>query len=228
MDKHKLDKSIKNFFDERTIKPSDQIWDRLDAILEVTDVRTNQKPRYFWKGLAASFLVLLTMSMMFYWNSRSNPVSNIETVAEKRSSKNAATPNSILNQIASPVADSKPLKIIDNKVPIRSNIVEYGALITENVTVRAEKNEMAQIANKIPNSTIEHEPMNINSQILLTQVESRPAKNKTEESLKPDPSKLLSQVEAKTNKTYLQKMVKAIQSNAESIVANINNRNYSD
>ena len=67
MDKHKVDKSIKDFFDKRTIEPNSQIWDRLDAILEVTDDKVNQKSKYFWQGLAASIVFVLSMSLLIYY-----------------------------------------------------------------------------------------------------------------------------------------------------------------
>lgn len=229
MDKHKVDKSIKDFFDKRTIEPNSQIWDRLDAILEVTDDKVNQKSKYFWQGLAASIVFVLSMSLLIYYSNKSNEVPNNPVVVKENSVIQPHVASQNDNQVEISESDPAPLMLIKNKVASKgSHLKKLETLALENVEIVNKPNVAPQYETEalIVDATIE--PMDISSQMLLNQVESKPSKNKSDESMKPNPLKLLAQVEAKTNKTYLQKMVKTLQFNAENLVANFNNRNYTD
>ena len=229
MKPNKLDNQIREKLNAREIQPSAQAWDRLDAILEVTDDKVNQKSKYFWQGLAASIVFVLSMSLLIYYSNKSNEVPNNPVVVKENSVIQPHVASQNDNQVEISESDPSPLKLNKDKVASKgSHLKKLETLALENVEIVNKPNVAPQYETEalIVDATIE--PMDISSQMLLNQVESKPSKNKSDESMKPNPLKLLAQVEAKTNKTYLQKMVKTLQFNAENLVANFNNRNYTD
>ncbi len=60
MEPNKIEKEFKNKLAERTIQPSAQAWDRLDAMLAVTEDKKPRKKRT-WLYMAASFIVFFTI-----------------------------------------------------------------------------------------------------------------------------------------------------------------------
>ena len=64
MDNKTLDHKIKDFFEPRTINPSTQSWDRLDAMLSIAETQKKKKsPIYLM--VAASLAPILMISFWF-------------------------------------------------------------------------------------------------------------------------------------------------------------------
>ncbi len=69
MEPNKFEKHIKKQLQEREIQPSAKAWQRLAEKLE-TDAPESKKSNYIWYGIAASFIGLLMVSVL-YFNLRS-------------------------------------------------------------------------------------------------------------------------------------------------------------
>ncbi len=64
MQENNFDKKIKGQLERRTINPSANAWDKLDAQLDARETKTTKK--YWWLGIAASFLAgILVTSLVF-------------------------------------------------------------------------------------------------------------------------------------------------------------------
>ena len=59
MEPNKFDKSIKDKMEARTIEPSADAWEKLEAIMPMAD---KPKRKYVWLYIAASFVGLLLIS----------------------------------------------------------------------------------------------------------------------------------------------------------------------
>lgn len=74
MEPDKFEKYIKNKMGEREIPPSNEAWDKISSQLNSPKKASN--PNYFWVGIAASLLILVSLSL-FYFNS-SNEIEGVE------------------------------------------------------------------------------------------------------------------------------------------------------
>lgn len=65
---NKLEQNFRDKLSQREIQPSDQAWDRLDAMLSV--VEKKKKPKRTWMFIAASFLGFLLVGTIFFNQSK--------------------------------------------------------------------------------------------------------------------------------------------------------------
>ncbi|WP_299895414.1 hypothetical protein [uncultured Aquimarina sp.] len=140
----KFEDNIKDKLEQRTIQPSDAIWERLDQEL---DAKSGQKKvkKYWWMGLAASIVGVL-MTTTFFTNSSDSlkPSNNqlVEVTNEKNDSKqsedidvvnidalkeeeiivNKETTEAIEKEINTPITKKNKEERIQNKKSLRSTI----------------------------------------------------------------------------------------------------------
>ncbi|MGY3791295.1 hypothetical protein [Aquimarina sp. 433] len=140
----KFEDNIKDKLEQRTIQPSDAIWERLDQEL---DAKSGQKKvkKYWWMGLAASIVGVL-MTTTFFTNSSDSlkPSNNhmVEVTNEKNDSKqsedidvvnidalkeeeiiaNKEITEAIEKEINTPITKKNKEERIQNKKSLRSTI----------------------------------------------------------------------------------------------------------
>ena len=66
MEPDKFEKYIKSKMNEREISPSDEAWEKISG--QINSSKKHGRPTYFWIGMAASLLILVSFSL-FYLNS---------------------------------------------------------------------------------------------------------------------------------------------------------------
>ena len=95
MEPNKFDNQFKEKLSSREIKPSDAAWDRLDAMLSVSE---KPKRKFSWLYIAASVLVFFTVGTVFFNQKESgvlNPKNTIKIQNEITIKSNETAP--ILN-----------------------------------------------------------------------------------------------------------------------------------
>ncbi len=114
MEPIKLENQIKEKLNSRTIQPSAQAWDRLDAMLSVAEEKKT-RPRFGFFLIAASILVFVSSGIFFFTqnSSKINNQNNVVGTAAKKDST-TKTPNqkvqfSIKEQNQTVVAISQPI-----------------------------------------------------------------------------------------------------------------------
>jgi len=106
MEPNKLENDFRNKLSQREIQPSEKAWDRLDAMLSVTE---KKKPNRTWVYVAASFLGFLLIGSLFFNQSKTENIENSKTVVlENKETK----PNEIIK---------KPLEIKQEAVAFAKN-----------------------------------------------------------------------------------------------------------
>ena len=65
MERNKLENQIAEKLNSREIQPSAQAWDRLDAMLSVSEEKKTRRP-FGFLFIAASITVLLTVGLFFF------------------------------------------------------------------------------------------------------------------------------------------------------------------
>lgn len=101
MEPNKLENSFKEQLNKREIQPSEMSWDRLDAMLSVTE---NKKPKKrTWMYIAASFLGFMLIGSLFFNQSETEIKTNNTVVVQENIQSQSENTNQ--NQV-SPVSSS--------------------------------------------------------------------------------------------------------------------------
>jgi len=93
MEPNKLENDFRNKLNQREIQPSEKAWDRLDAMLSVTE---KKKPNRTWMYVAASFLGFLLLGTLFFKQSEVEiEKTNVITYEENKNTQKESSPEII-------------------------------------------------------------------------------------------------------------------------------------
>lgn len=137
MNTNKIDKNVKEKFENRTFKPSDSAWERLSVQL---DEQPKQKKFgwFFYIGAAASILLLVTLGIQLFSND-TEEITPIETV--KTNSIDTSTIDKKIDQLINEIPAQEALvKQNDTKIENHKNL--------EKVIVKQEKYPQKKNNNK--------------------------------------------------------------------------------
>lgn len=225
MEPNKLEQDIKKKLEQRTIQPSDMAWDRLDAMLSVTE---KKKPNRAWMYMAASFVALLLVGALFLRQ-------------EKENNGVIKTEDAVVTveQPTEPADTQKEVQsgIQDNEETVVTAIVNQKAVAT--TTHKREKSTVLKKAVIAPTTvvvdtdglviTVKKEPTIIQSTVeaknlmaAATQQEVVKGKSK----VKVDPNSLLSSVEGELTDSYRNKTFQGVVKNFNAVKTAVANRNY--
>lgn len=223
MEPNKLENKMREKLNQRTIQPSANAWDRLDAMLSVTE----QKPKrnYKWLSIAAVF-VGFTLIGIFILNKEksienvipSNPIvlenetEKVENLNEKEntiSSEENQKEVAIINQSKKKM-DEQPVAINPKKDFLLDNHSKTKEVIVENQSKEA--------INKY-----------VNAKSLLAEIETGekfeiPTLSKNP-SVKVDANALLSSAEKEVEETFRDKVIQSINKKYNSVKSTLANRN---
>lgn len=226
MAQHKIDNQIKEKLNAREIQPTDQAWDRLDAMLTVSEQKKSTKG-YGWFFVAASMLLFFGLGFFLFHendqpkNTDSNPV--VTTTNEENDAIKTNKTAIISTENIKPILVQNEA----NNPKLRRNPQSVETKVLIKVTNEIQENP----------STITHQPSPINNKYvmpenLLSEVQvnekeiSLDKKNSVKPKIKIDAAGLLSTVEKELDQNYkettLDKLTKKFQ-DAKSALAN---RNY--
>jgi len=114
MEPNKFEEHIKEQMQDRKIRPSADAWKRVSASLEASDEPRNRK--FLWYAVAASFVGLLIISVLFFQSNDNGLDDNIEIVNTNKEDGNNAQKD------LQPEKESqinKPLNIVETDVLAR-------------------------------------------------------------------------------------------------------------
>ncbi|MDR6966444.1 hypothetical protein J2X31_000437 [Flavobacterium arsenatis] len=238
--------NIENQFREklnnREIKPSENAWDRLDAMLTVADSnntveeKKKTKRSFGWMsrsfGIAASFLVFIMIATFFLSQTEElidvekSPIVN-ETIAIPSQEEVIKTENITPREKESTIATTENKSNNTKKSIINQN------LINQNQTVVNPQNEVA----------VHHQPTTDNRQLTTenSQLKSDYAnvdellaavkKNKTDKlfqdkaTVRVNSNDLLSQVDGELELSFRQKVIKSVSKNYQEVKVALSTRN---
>ncbi len=252
MEPNKIEQEFKNKLAERTIQPSAQAWDRLDAMLTVAEEKKPKRKKLVWLYAAASFLVFLTVGTFLLQQEKDTDGNIIvtddavvTTVTKPESEKQQAT------EIASPEAESK---MIENQVMNQKGVATVIQKSVSNVRNKFNSNMQPGDTNEAeevetPGTEVAVTPgadkkitkkakrgITIDPDELLASVENNDTKyfatvkskepKTTEPKLKVDANSLLSSVEGELNESFRSKVFQSAVENYNVLKTAVANRNY--
>ena len=237
MAQNKLEIQIKEKINSREIKPTEMAWDRLDAMLSVTEEKKSKKV-FNWMSIAAVFIGLfLTGFVLFQLNSNdiqvNNSVVNQDTNTNK-TENNSKIQNEIIqpNQEATSTNSSQiaEIKSSNNKKSIINQKTNQKQIIIENQF--SDNKEL--VANNSTNEEIKIEPnlkvipISVDVQKLLASVETTKKQKSTKSTLKVDAESMLAKAESGINPNYKETRFQKLKRNFEAVKTAVETRNIQE
>ena len=245
MAQNKLETQIKEKLNSREIQPSEMAWDRLDAMLSVSEEKkTKRFPFLTYKfiGIAASVLVFLSVGL-YYINQENTDIEVEESVVVKEEVK---TNTSEENSNTSKEINSVPVQKEEQVASITNNQPQT---INKKSSQSFNQNDQKTAVNPIINKNKEIEYLGngdvaqkdlprietkkqivvskskyVNVDDLLASVENE-SKNTKKPSVKVNANTLLSQVDGELEQSFRQKAINRISKNYQEVKVALANRN---
>ena len=220
---NRFEKQIKKQLEAREIIPTENAWNKLDAMLEKAE-KKEKKPTYLWWYVAASIVTFF--GVVFFTFNKNNKIENTNEVIVVKESKT----DSVINKIAVEPTKIENKTIKNSNLPVAEN-TKNNFVTTQKVTKKPQKNQpvlnnATMIANQERiNEAIQNEEVilkdvkpiekiSINSNALLAAVESNLKVEKT--TIKANSTE--------TN-TFREKMIKKLEKNYQKAKVAIVTRN---
>jgi len=245
MEPNKLEQDFKHKLEQRTIQPTEMAWDRLDAMLSVTEEKKN-KPSRTWMYMAASFLALLLVGVLFLnresQNTKDSITTNDNRVTEGKSEQRTSVGESFKPTVidsesikqeetiavtTTTVSNNKPAAFVNNKATV------VKAQATRNNIV-PDVNKEAVASNTIEDIKVKTAPakITVDAANLLASVESTAVTEQVaatgkpkKQSVKVDPNSLLTSVEGELNESFRGKVLQSVAKNYNIIKSSVASRN---
>jgi hypothetical protein len=239
MEPNNFEKDFREKLNQRKIEPSNQAWDRLDAMLTVAEEK-KPKRKNKWLYIAASIAGFLLLGTFFFNQKKTTETPKNEVVIEGNSQKGSEA-NSGLNEIDS----IKEKIIISEKEPNLSsgNSNNKVDVINQksNQTIKNETNEIAEssVINQKNQQTqsgsnqisVFEIPKNETTDQLLNAAEkSSVAENsaKPKAKIKINASDLLHQVDGELEVSFREKVITKVNKNYQTVKVALANRNQQE
>ena len=203
----------------REIKPSPQAWDRLDAMLTVSEQKKpNQKLN--WLMIAAGFVgILFATFVLFQMTNSLSQKRNIVTV-QKKQPKIAITNQ---DKVTNPVQIDEKEIIVQQNQPTKikaipkintQSIINQKTTVASNPSQNQNQNEVLQI---ISNSKTEGS-ISVKPESLLAEIQkTNPTEKTNAETVKINPNSLLSQVDGELNQEFRETRFQKLKRNFKSV-----------
>lgn len=248
MEPNKLETQIKEKLDSREIQPTEMAWDRLDAMLSVSEEKKTKRFPFFTSkfiGIAASVLVFLSVGL--YFINQENTDSDVQesvVVKEEIKTNTSEENNNEVKEINSiPVQSEEQVAVTKNNQPQTINKKSSKSFnqnnqnnqkTTVNPIIKTNK-EIEYLGNgdvaqkdlpriETRKEIVVSKPNNVNVDDLLASVENE-SKNTKKPSVKVNANTLLSQVDGELEQSFRQKAINRISRNYQEVKLALANRN---
>lgn len=232
MEPNKLENEFKDKLEQRTIQPSAMAWDRLDAMLSVTEEKKQPKKRY-WMYIAASFLGFLLIGALLLkmeGNTANGGDINTTTVVstdepaginETENTGEARDIEQTVNTIVQPVRTES---VAQHNTPVQTPKADKVVKSTpQNIREVKEVKIVQQEAVAVHEvqTTPEQE-----TEKLLAMSLADEGKASKKSKIKVDANSLLSSVEGELDNSFRSEMLQKVVKNYNTVKSSVANRNY--
>ena len=226
MAQHKIDNQIREKLNTREIQPTAQAWDRLDAMLTVSEEEKTKKING-WFFLAASIILFLGLGFfLFYENDKPKINDSIPVVTTFNEEKDSIK----TNKTAIISTENTKTILVQNEASFSRNeeenlnSVEKKELVNEEIILEGKITSNSQLPT--PNSQLPtSEKLLVEVQDIQNEIPSD-KKNKTNSKIKIDAASLLSTVEKELDENYRETTLDKLSRKFKDAKSAIVNRNY--
>lgn len=214
MESNNIENQIKQKLDSRTIQPSAQAWDRLDAMLSVAEEKQSKRS-YNWLYIAASILGFILVGTVF--------LSQTEELIDIPKNEIVIENNTIEN-LQQNQAKEKPAEI---KMPINKGVIVIPGTKKSNDVQKQQATPASNTAVAVKDVSPKENTVIEEKALAITPVlkkETKPENSK----IKVDASSLLSQVDGELELSFREKVIKKADKNFQSIKVALATRNKNE
>jgi len=228
MEPNNFEKDFREKLNNRTIEPSDKAWDRLDAMLSITENKKSKKKNK-WFYIAASFVGFLLVGT-FFFNQKEQTIKVPQSVVVEDDIKKDSVVKPVSNSVDSiktVIASSEQTSVPNSNNKQKSN-----------TTLKNESNQVAESSIIIKNNQ-EKQSIPIQNQIsknenvdqLLVNAEKavvaeNSAKQKSKVKINADD--LLNQVDGELELSFREKVISKVNKNYQTVKVALANRNQQE
>jgi hypothetical protein len=219
MAQHKIDNQIKSKLNAREIQPSAQAWDRLDAMLTVTQDKKSKKG-YGWFFVAASVVLFFGLGFFIFNQNEETEINNSTPVVT--TSK---------NEIDSIKTNKTAIISTENTKPILvQNEASFSKKEEKNLK-SVEKKELVNEKNILEGKITPNSQLSSSEKLLVeVQVNEKEIplnkKNNVKSKIKIDATSLLSTVEKELDENYKETTLDKLSRKFQDAKTALANRNY--
>ncbi len=236
MEPNNIENQIREQLNARQINPSENSWDRLDAMLTLAEEKKTKRS-FGWLYIAASIVLFFSIGL-FFFNSKEtitntatpvvvhqgSPVkqdansNNLINVQNANKSQNTISPQQSMNNQSVAIQNKKSFNSINQKTTINPSASSNNG--TNQAVVAQKENTLAQseyqgVAPK--SGTVATES--------YTHIEEKAVASVQPKKVKVNPNSLLSQVNGELNQEYRESKLDLIKRNFKTIKVALANRN---
>ena len=227
---NKVEQEFKDKLEQRTIRPTDMAWDRLDAMLSVAEEKKQPRKQY-WMYIAASFLGFLLVGSILLRQEKAG--TNGVDINTGTAVVNDVQPQSKMENKDVSEAENK---VIDAIVPSQSDAVAVQQRTQVNPRMMQEKavrpkagiSESKLSDTNIQEAVASHEteanPVQETEKLLAQSLDNTTPAKKS--SLKVDAGSLLSSVESELDESFRSEVLQRVVKNYNTVKTSVANRNY--
>lgn len=229
MEQHKLENEFRNKLNQREINPSENSWDRLDAMLTVAEEKKSKR-NYSWIYVAASILGFAFLGTIFFSQSDKNVTIESNEVAIENNQK--AVPKKEGHSIIPSNSQTESIAVISKVKNVKKNprviksTVKYQNQVAQNansdiVIPMIEKEQTIQKTEQFASSNISDNA--IDEMLAAVKTTSKTANSKT--AVTVNPNALLSQVDGELELSFREKVINKVNKNYQTVKVALANRN---
>ena len=246
MELNKIENKIKEKLNSREIQPSPQAWDRLDAMLSVSEEKKSRRP-FGFLFIAASIAVLLAVGLFFFTqnDSQIRPKDDVVTseikdtvekpVNEKLTLSVEQKEEIVLTESQSPESqitnsNDQRVSINNQKTPnTNQQSINQNPLINREKEIEFQINSDVALKNlpaiEIKKDIISNKSIPSDEQLVANLDKTAKQSSKKNTDVKINPKSLLSQVDGELELSFREKIINKISKNYKEVKVALSNRN---
>ena len=226
MEPNKIDNQIREKLNAREIQPSTQAWDRLDAMLTVSEEKKSKKG-YGWFFVAASMLLFFGLGFFLFNSNETKEINNSNPIVTTINEEIDSVGTNKINQIS--VEKEQPV-LVQNEVNFSKTQTNKKSEETDKLTKEEDltkDNSSSIIHHPSPNSYKYVSPENLLAEVQTGEkVITSDKKISPKTKMKVDANSLLTNVEKELDENYRETTLDKLNRKFKDAKSALANRNY--
>jgi predicted CopG family antitoxin len=222
MEQNKLENEFRKKLNQREITPSENSWDRLDAMLTVAE---GEKPTrsYSWIYIAASIIGFAFLGTFFFTQNNQNTTIESNEVVIENNKKAEPIQKEISIVPPNPKSEStvviSELKKAKRNSQIKNQVAQNSS--SDNLIPIVEKKETNQEIVQVATSNTS----DVNVDKMLAEVQTSSKEENSKFKIKVNPNTLLTQVDGELELSFREKVINKVNKNYQTVKVALANRN---
>lgn len=227
MEQNKLENEFRNKLNQREITPTENSWDRLDAMLTIAE---GKKPTrsYTWIYAAASIIGVAFLGTFFLNQSNQNPTIQSNKIVIENNRQ--VEPMQKDSSIAPSISKSENAVVISEVKKVKGNSRDTNSIIKNQVAQNSSSDNLIPIVEKIETKKeivqlASSNTSDISVDKMLAEVQTISKEGNSKSKIKVNPNTLLTQVDGELELSFREKVINKVNKNYQTVKVALANRN---